>query len=330
MRRRSRPAHRPSLPPVALSLALVAAVLGCGARPFAEGTSRELTVITDLPPDSPEVLLLRAIVERPAIRIEDEKAYVMRLARPDDARAYRSRLLLFLGTGPISAMPSAVRRLGALLGEVRAPYLFTPEVWLRGQAVGLFWTPAREDLLPELQRCQNLLFEHLDRAAYATVRSRVLSLPHDHDAEERVEGVLGLPLRVPRGYEVLTAPDLRAVLLVDEGPPTRLLRIRLAPSEPGADLLRARTGLARAFRPNERTLDLQEPVLVPREMAGAVRQCHGRWEDAVVSAAGPFRFYEVARGTRRYYVDLAVFAPGRPKLPYLRELQAVAETLGTP
>jgi hypothetical protein len=62
-------------------------------------------------------------------------------------------------------------------------------------------------------------------------------------------------------------------------------------------------------------------------MVGATRQLHGRWEDAVVSAAGPFRYYELARGALRIQVDLAVFAPGRPKLPYLRELHAIAETI---
>jgi hypothetical protein len=61
-------------------------------------------------------------------------------------------------------------------------------------------------------------------------------------------------------------------------------------------------------------------------MSGATRQLHGRWEDAAVSAAGPFRYYEVTRGTMRLQIDLSVFAPGRPKLPYLRELHAIAET----
>jgi hypothetical protein len=88
-----------------------------------------------------------------------------------------------------------------------------------------------------------------------------------------------------------------------------------------------REQLARTFRPDERTLDILDPTLVPNEMAGARRGLHGRWEDGRVSAAGPYRFYEIARGDRRFQVDLAVFAPGRPKLPYLRELQAIAETL---
>ena len=65
----------------------------------------------------------------------------------------------------------------------------------------------------------------------------------------------------------------------------------------------------------------------PDVMAGATRQSHGRWEDGAVSAAGPYRYYEVTRGTTRFQVDLAVFAPGRPKLPYLRELHAIAETI---
>jgi hypothetical protein len=99
------------------------------------------------------------------------------------------------------------------------------------------------------------------------------------------------------------------------------------PDVPPVDLRAAREELARIFRPDERTLDVSEPLLSPDVMAGAIRQAHGRWEDGAVSAAGPYRYYEVTRGTMRVQVDLSVFAPGRPKLPYLRELQAIAETI---
>ena len=124
--------------------------------------------------------------------------------------------------------------------------------------------------------------------------------------------------------------DRGAALLLDEGPPARLLRIRRADRAPATDLVQARSDLARLFRPRERTLDHADPVLVPDEMAGSRRQLHGRWSDEQVSAAGPYRFYEIERGSRRYHVDLAVFAPGRPKLPHLRELQAIAESLSEP
>ena len=72
-----RQVHRSSRLPLAAAgalCALIAAGSGCGGRPFAEGGSREITVLTRLAPDAPEILLFRAILEREAIRIEDEKA----------------------------------------------------------------------------------------------------------------------------------------------------------------------------------------------------------------------------------------------------------------
>ena len=196
--------------------------------------------------------------------------------------------------------------------------------------MGLLWADSREKLLPLIQEHQNRIFTELDRATFATVRSRLLTLPRDSRAEERLRRTLGFGLRVPRGYDLKIDPRSHAALLLDPGPPARLLRI--APErdrDPGRpqDLTRIRAALARTFRPHERTLEQVDPILTPGELQGARRQIHGRWEDSDVSAAGPFRFYEVARGEKRYYVDLAVFAPGRPKLPYLRELQAIAETL---
>jgi len=307
-------------------------LLGCPAcgRPFAEGGSRDLVLVTSLPADSPEILLARAVLERPAIRIEDEAAYAVRVAPPTDAGAYRSRNVLFLGYGPPASIPEPLAPLARLRDRLRAPFVFAVDPWLRGQAAGLFWAGSRDSLLPLLCQHQNRLFLEADRATFATVRARLLALPRDAESERRVKRLLGYSLRVPRGYDLRIDPTTGAALLLDPGPPARLLRIVPArASSPAEDLKRVRSALARTFRPHERTLDLADPTLTPGEMLGAKRQIHGRWEDDEVSAAGPYRFYEITREGRRYYVDLAVFAPGRPKLPYLRELQAIAETISS-
>jgi hypothetical protein len=332
MRRLLRPSRFPFAVLAALC-ALIGAGPGCGGRPFAEGGSREITLLTHLAPDAPELLLLRAILEREAIRIEDEKSYVVRLAPLDSARAYRARTIVCIGAGSEADVPKPFREFIPLLKKSGLAYGFIPDVWLRGQAVGLIWAPSRTELLGALQREQNPLFHALDRAVYGTVRSRVLSLPRDEEAETHLREVLGLSLRVPRGYSLRIDRTLGAACLFDEGPPARLLRIQAVASPAAADparLLEARERLARAFRPGERTLAIAEPMLELNEMSGSVAARYGRWEDSEVSAAGPYRFFVVARSGRRFYVDLAVFAPGRPKLPYLRELQAIAETLGNP
>ncbi|MGE5174749.1 MAG: DUF4837 family protein [Hyphomicrobiales bacterium] len=315
---------------VATSVALLVAGLvlgsGCG-RPFAEGGSRELTVITAWPADAPELLLLRAIVEREAIRIEDEAAYVVTLASPADARAYRARNVLLVGAGSLDRVPPPCRRLARLLAAGRDPFAVTTDVWLRGQTAGIVWTRDRADWIPSVSAVQNRLFHALDRATYATVRSRLTALPRDAEAERRLARVLGVRLAIPRGYTLRIDPGAKAALLIDEGPPARLLRFSAAPPDTAADLRRARATLARRFRPNERTLEIQEPELVSAELGGQIAQWNGRWQDEAVTAAGPFRAYVVVRHGRRFLVDLAVFAPGRPKLPYLRELMAIAETL---
>ena len=308
-------------------LAALALAAGC-SRPFAEGSSRDLTVLTELPPDAPEMLLLKAVVERDAIRIDDEKAYEVRFARPSEPAAFRSTNVLVAGYGPASAVKGPVRRLYAALEGRDVPFAFRNDVWLQGQACGIVWAPTRRELSDVIARNQNRIFLELDRATFAAVRARMRAIPRDSRAEARLRAELGISLHIPRGYTLRIDPSAKAALLVDEGPPARLLRVRAAPGGVGADLVAARTALARVFRPHERTLTMVEPTLVPREMAGAARQLHGRWEDELVSAAGPFRYYEVVRGSERYQVDLAVFAPGKPKLPQLRELQTIAESLG--
>jgi len=307
------------------SVAVLFSLAGCD-RPFAEGGSGEITVVTEWPADAPEALLLRAILEREAVRIESEPAYTLRFVTPRDARAYRARNVLVIGAGDHRNLPGPAKRLGTLLARSGDPFVFTTDVWLRGQSAGLVWTDSRADWIPAVATSQNRLFHALDRATFTTVRSRVLSLPHDERAEHRLAETLGLKLRVPRGYRLTMKSGARAALLLEEGPPARLFRVTDL-RDSSADLRGPRAGLARLFRPHERTLPLSEPVLTPSELKGSTRQLYGRWEDEQVTAAGPFRAYEVRLGGRRFLVDLAVFAPGRPKLPYLRELMAIAETL---
>jgi hypothetical protein len=309
---------------------LAAAVGGCGA-PFAEGSSRELTIVSSLSEDAPELLLLRAVVQRPATRIDDETTYRIRIARPGDARALRAPNVIFAGFGPLDGISG--RRTGPLREAIRRtsrPYAFVSDLWRRGQAVGVFWTEEREDWIPALSRDQNRFFLELNRATFAAVRERVRALPRDARAERALLDSLGIRMLVPSGFRVRVDRARHAALLLDEGPPARLLRVRRAEGALPSDLLHARSDLARLFRPRERTLDDADPMLVPDEMAGATRALHGRWADEEVSAAGPYRFYEIVRGPRRYHVDLAVFAPGRSKLPHLRELQAVAESISEP
>lgn len=309
---------------------LLLAALSCGGRPFAEGSSRELTVITALPPDAPEIVLLRAVVERTAVRIDDEKAYVVKVAPPSDANAYRARNVLVVGFGSERDVPAPARALFRLLPRAGGdPYVFTPDLWLRGQAAGMIWTEKRASWIPAVAGAQNRMFQALDRATFAGVRERVLSLPRDGSIESQLAKALGIRMLVPRGMELTLDRPARAALLIEEGPPARLLRIAVVPhpDAPVTDPWHARSALARLFRPDEVTLDLAEQPLSPDVMAGAVRQLHGRWQDSRVSAAGPFRYYEVVRGALRFQVDLSVFAPGKAKLPYLRELHAVAETI---
>src|SRR5438552_12463789 len=96
---------------VLLHALLALACASCGGRPFAEGGSREIVVVTALPADAPEILLLRAILERPAIRIEDEAAYTVRVASPEDAGVYRARNVLFLGFGARRSIPEPLEPL---------------------------------------------------------------------------------------------------------------------------------------------------------------------------------------------------------------------------
>jgi len=310
----------------------------CGGRPFAEGSSRELTIVTTLPQNAPEILLLRAIVERTAIRIDDEAAYTVRFASPDDAGAYRARHLLLVGFGGEEAVPTPFRNVHALWrsgrrapdaasSPTREPFVFMPDPWLRGQTAGIVWTETRDEWIPAVAAAQNRLFHALDRATFAGVRTRLKALPRDGSAEREITDALGITIRVPFGVRVLLDRERGAAMLLEEGPPARLLRVRVLSGAPPQDAHAARDELARLFRPDERTLDLEEPLLSPDVMVGATRQVHGRWEDGAVSAAGPYRYYEVTRGAIRLQVDLAVFAPGRPKLPYLRELHAIAETI---
>ena len=314
-------------PATFLLVLLLSCGVSCGWRPFAEGSSRELTVITSLPPDAPEILLLRAVVERTAVRIDNEKAYVMVVAKPDDASAYRARNVIVVGFGPEREIPEPARRLHRLLPHAGPePFAFTTDVWLRGQAAGLVWTETREAWMPAVTKAQNRLFQALDRATFSGVRERVLSLPEDGDVETKLRQATGISMRVPRGMTLTLDRAARAALLMEEGPPARLLRLAVPAGPILTDAWHAREVLAKRFRPDEITLDVAEPLLSPDVMAGATRQLHGRWQDSAVSAAGPYRYYEVTRGTMRLQIDLAVFAPGKPKLPYLRELHAIAET----
>jgi hypothetical protein len=57
----------------------------------------------------------------------------------------------------------------------------------------------------------------------------------------------------------------------------------------------------------------------------------GIWKNDAKTAAGPFRNYTFFDpiSNRLYMIDIAVFAPGKEKMPYLRRLDLIARTFHT-
>jgi hypothetical protein len=91
------------------------------------------------------------------------------------------------------------------------------------------------------------------------------------------------------------------------------------------ECLRRRLGSPRLYQDEEWVIG----ELRTREARFAGRRAfvfEGRWQTPSFVVGGPFRAYAVHAGDTMYLVELAVFLPGRSKLPYLRQLDAMAGT----
>lgn len=325
---------------LAVCAALAIVLEGC-SKPvtLAVGPGGDITIITELDEDSPEVTALREGLEQEIVIIRPEPAFNVELSDPDGFDIRRNwRNLIFLGS---MDQGSWVRgKISELLGEEQSAQLSAGErslflirdKWAIGQLVAVLATSDSRSLLRAIEDNAPALYDAFERAAVENTRRILLKKDVQRDTARYLMRKYGWSIMVPDQYEVTEDSENRIILFrTDE--PSRMILVHWMDDFEGK--LTAEGGIALRDRLGWTVYDED---YVEREMTEATESSFlgreairivGVWQNDKHTNGGPFRAYCFIEGDRLYLVDVLVYAPGLDKIPFLRELDAIAHTFET-
>lgn len=204
------------------------------------------------------------------------------------------------------------------------------DVWARGQEVVALVAPGQADLLPLVRARMDTAFTLFHSTLVERERDRMFASGKNRELAKRLGDQYGFTLTLPNIYNQLSPGDEPPPLRFLNVNPERVILIHWEESPRRSldpkDLIALREELAkRYYRPGDR-IDPERVRTEETEVSGqpAVR-LHGVWTNDEEIASGPFLSYALncPNPARFFLIDGELFAPDRPKYPYMVQLETL-------
>jgi hypothetical protein len=177
------------------------------------------------------------------------------------------------------------------------------------------------------------LFSALEASVLGSIRERVYSFGERENVTEELAQKYGWSVKVPFGYRILEAyPDSGFVALAKDNP-NRWLFVYwedgIHPDQITEDwCIQKRDDITSRFFGGDRIVpgDVQ---IFQREFAGHLAVVlQGIWENEKEWKGGPFKSYAFLDidQNRFFFIDMGLYAPNKQKLPYIRQVDLIAQT----
>jgi hypothetical protein len=320
---------------LAVASVTVAASMGCGKGP-AFGSDNAIIVVVPEALESSLTDPIRRSFERTVLTTRDEPVFEVTFTTPGSIGEFTKwkRLVIIETTGDALLLPELVDvpASGEVVEEVH-------DKWARGQTIHALGadTPAATSAL--VHRELDSLYEliHQDFVDYH-VRRMWASGPDSSLARQMADD-LGFSIVLPRVYRPAQAsapPDTRTWFNVD---PRRVVSIHWVPGRESAELdpdsvLAVREAWGHALFPGDSIVMRPDTtgtsprlIAIRSQLAGqsAIR-LQGVWENHSDVSAGVFLTYGLVCNERLVLLDGNLYAPDRPKYPFLIQLEQIFET----
>lgn len=320
-----------------MCVAVTIGTLGCSPEAVspAVGPNEDVSVFTTLPRTHPSIQALVRSLGREVMTTQWEHAFDLEYAAPGEFALRRDfkNLLLITALENASVMGPLVRqvvgdRVYDEFANGERPYAVYSDVYAAGQTVLVIAAPDRRTLAENTRTYADALYDTLEtRVRKGLERSLYIRGEHD-DLTGYLERTRSWTIRVPRDY---TAEEdrTRDLLIVHTESPERWLFVQTHPMRredfTPANVLAFRRSQRRVYQDEEvreEDLRLTTTSFGPHHAI----QIRGRWQSTEYVVGGPFVLYAIHDDDTLYVVDYLVFLPSLEKLPYLRQLDAIAHT----
>jgi hypothetical protein len=321
--------------------------MGCLPKSEAVGSNHEVVVIVSAPTWEKAEGVVRAIFERKLYTPQEEIVFTLRVVEPEDFDFYKNfRNVLILA--PLDVQDTGGELVETLIsGQAKAQilsgqaYMFLKEdVWRRGQTIMVLSGPDEESLMDHLLQNAEEIYQVQESALNEKVKAWLYEKAEQKKLGEKLYRTYGWSIRVPQEYDLDQERPAERFLFLRRTVPDRWLFVYWEDAEGPQTLteewcLTTRAHIGTTFYSGDSVVEeftqIERVMFLDREALCMKGLWQNRTAEAGYAAGGPFRsycFYD-AKTKRLYMVDIAVFAPGMNKEPYLRQLDIIAHTFRT-
>ena len=323
-------------------------ILSCGNKPQSIWQEPMIAVISEQNDWDQLEPVLEQVYEKVIRTPQTETVYVLKHA-PDSLFDYYSkqRYLILTGTlqsrGPVGDL---IQRITADPGirqsiEQGKNFVFTRrDEWAYDQTMIILIGSHIESLKQKIEDHQAFLYDLMDSEVKQSMQKEVLKNRINKELTDELLDKYQFNMQMQKDYFLAQDFPDKNFLWMHRRFPDRWIFVRwIDDGDPDlidkAWVVEERNRIGKTFYTDYQEQVVQNPRYLHQENGEFLgRQAiitQGLWERIDDTAGGPFRnytFYD--SGTERIYmIDVAVFAPGKEKLPYLRRVDIIAETFRT-
>lgn len=324
-------------------LAVVFLASSCEIKKNAIGDESEIQVVAD---SSLYVMIrphLTEALEKIIYTPQPEKIYTVKYVAPNQLNlAVVRHYIMMAGTLDGEDRTSKLVRSmlnETLLAQVREGKSFVfrkQNPWAQDQLLLVLVAPDREKLVQQIAENKDYLFQILRSDTFERTKRQMFSQLEQVELEQKLLEKYGWTLRIQHDYIVYREDEKNNFVMLRRTSPERWLFVYWVETDNPEIISRewvfeTRNYIGKKYYENDRVVDslwqVQETKLANRW----VLEVQGLWENVEKVGGGPFKafaFYDEQTG-RAYLIDIAVFAPGMRKEPFLRQLEVMARTFRT-
>jgi len=328
-----------------LLLFVFVVLLGCGRKKIIAGGQRDVIVVLADSNDWEQTKDgLKSALERDVFTPNRETIYELLHGLPENLRSYVYGKNLIL-IGYLNANSEASKLISTLLTDKakemvknRKAFIFEKNnPWAFGQYLLVIASPGEPSLSSIIQQNKDVIFNYFEKASYERAKWLIYSAGREKDKEDKIKTEFGFSLKLPVGFFWMGEDSIKTFVKLVRMYPYRLISIgwenkdRQISSFAFNDACRMRDSIA--------SLYFDSDVVVREKTTGKNVLFLGReayklvgiWKNDEKVMGGVFRtyFFNDTLQHRFYILDMHIFAPGKKKWFYLKELEAVASTFQT-
>jgi hypothetical protein len=323
-----------------ISMALLAS---CHFKPKSWWREAEIAVMADSSDwntlQGPLSVAFEKVIRTP----QDETVFSLRHVESSEFKSYTTYQYLILAAtleskGPIGeivrkSLDSEIMR-GIESGEY---YVFSHrDQWAKNQLMMILVAKNLPMLVQKIQANGPSLFALFDRDMDHRLKPDMYRKKEQKDLSNKIMAAYGWTLRIQSDYFIASESSKEGFLWLRRIFPERWLFVRWIDRGDTTALhpqwvIRERNQIGSLYYGGDRIAD---QYLYSTRSTFLGREClitEGLWENDGQVKGGPFKnitFFDPA-SQRVFMIDLAVYAPGRDKLPYLRRMDIMAHTFRT-